>query len=81
MSYGYGFAVAGHSRRTIYSEDKFIYSGGMAPNGHGVMNGSTSDPTFSHYEAGSDHMMNLLFTYDENDKLTGILVNVPCPRP
>ena len=79
MSYGYGFAVAGHSRRTIYSEDKFIYSGGMAPNGHGVMNGSTSDPTFSHYEAGSDHMMNLLFTYDENDKLTGILVNVPCP--
>ena len=80
MGYGYGYAVVGHSRRTIYTEDQ---SSGdalrAAPNGYGVMYGNTAKDSFSHYEAGSDHFLNLMFTYDADNALTGIVVNVPCP--
>lgn len=81
ISYGYGYAVVGHSRRVCYSEDKSKTSQGLvvAPNGTAMMYGKTNDPTFSHYEAGADHFLNLLFTYDENNKVTGVVVNVPCP--
>jgi len=80
MGYGYGYAVVGHSRRTIFLEDQGsdnVMSG--APNGYGVMYGNTAKDSFSHYEAGSDHYLNLMFTFDAAQKLTGIVVNVPCP--
>ena len=81
ISYGYGYAVVGHSRRVWYSEDKSKTSQGLvvAPNGHAMMYGKTNDPTFSHYEAGADHFLNLLFTYNKENKITGVVVNVPCP--
>ena len=80
VSYGYGYAVVGHSRRTIYTESEFkMEVGSVAVNGHGVMYGKTNKDTFSHYEAGADHFINLLFTYDAQQKLTGIVANVPCP--
>ena len=43
------------------------------------MYGNTNDPNFSHYEAGADHFVNLLYTFDLSGKLTGAIVNVPCP--
>ena len=81
ISYGYGYAVVGHSRRTVYSEDRSKSQSGLviAPDGHGVMYGNPNRPTFSHFEAGADHFLNLLFTYDKTNKLTGVVVNVPCP--
>ena len=81
IAYGYGYAVVGHSRRVWYSEDKSKTAVGLvvAPNGHAMMYGKTNDPAFSHYEAGADHFLNLLFTYDQNNKMTGVIVNVPCP--
>jgi hypothetical protein len=79
MAFGYGYAVVAHSRRTIFTEDKSLISNDVAPNGNGVMYGNTDDPTFSHYEAGADHFMNLMFTFDRHRKLTGIVINVPCP--
>ena len=80
FAYGYGFAVVAQSRRTIYFEDmSLVKPNSVAPNGHGIMYGNTNDPLFSHYEAGADHFLNALFTFDENDKLTGMIVNVPCP--
>jgi len=51
----------------------------VAPNGHAVMYGNTNHEQFSHYEAGTDHFLNALFTLDKNGKLTGMVVNVPCP--
>ena len=48
-------------------------------NGHAVMYGDTNDENFSHYEAGADHFVNLLFTFDEKEALTGAIINVPCP--
>ncbi len=81
ISYGYGYAVVAHQRRSVYFEDKGAVGGPLtlAPNGHGVMYGKTNDPQFSHFETGADHFVNALYTYDENKKLTGMLLNVPCP--
>ena len=85
IGYGYGFAVVAHSRRTIYFEDAMKELNAsrprdfMTPRGYGVMYGRTNDELFSHYEAGADHFLNVLFTFDPNQKLTGMIVNVPCP--
>ena len=81
VSYGYGYAVVAHQRRSVYFEDRGKTQGPLvlAPNGHGVMYGKTNDPMFSHYEDGADHFVNAMFTYDSDNKLTGMLINVPCP--
>ena len=84
IAYGYGFATVGHSRRVIYLDDlsqRPTKSGrpGLSVDGHGKMYGNTNDPMFSHYEAGTDSFINLLYTFDMAGKLTGAVVNVPCP--
>ncbi len=84
VAWGYGFASVAHSRRTVYSDDTSLRPAaasnpGLMVNGHAVMYGNTNDPMFSHFEAGTDSFLNVLFTYDQADQLTGVLVNVPCP--
>ena len=83
VSYGYGFATTGHSRRVVYKDDYGLRGNkgnpGLAIHGHGVMYGNTNDPMFESYEAGSDSYINLLYTFDEAGKLTGAIINVPCP--
>ena len=84
IAWGYGFATVGHSRRVIYSDDvsqraNALKRSGLTVNGHGVMYGNTNDDKFSHYEAGNDSFINLLYTFDARGKLTGAIVNVPCP--
>lgn len=80
FAYGYGYAVVGHSRRVLYDEDMSVLRpSSLAPNGHAVMYGNTNDPHFSGYEAGADHFINFMYTFDEKENLTGIVVNVPCP--
>lgn len=64
IAYGYGYAVVGHSRRVVYTEDKALDSGRIAPNGRCVMYGNTADKSFSHYEAGADPTLNVMFTFD-----------------
>jgi len=80
MGYGYGYAVVSHSRRTVYFEDQGSFDPlAGSPNGHCIMYGKTNKPEFSHYEAGADHFVNVMFTVDADRKLTGMIVNVPCP--
>ena len=80
MAYGYGYAVVAHSRRVTYMHYVSTRNkSSIAPNGHAVMYGKTNDEWFSGYEAGADHFLNLMFTFDAQQKLTGIVVNVPCP--
>lgn len=67
ISFGLGHAVVGHNRRVSYF------------NGETRMYGKTNDPEFSHIEGGADHSVNLLFTWDAEKKLTGLIVNVACP--
>ncbi|OQA43764.1 MAG: hypothetical protein BWY52_01770 [Chloroflexi bacterium ADurb.Bin325] len=84
VAWGYGFAVTGHSRRTVYFDDVSKRAGsnnapGVRVDGHAQMYGNTNDPIFSHFEAGADHFVNLLYTFDAAHKLTGAIINVPCP--
>ena len=82
IAYGYGFATTGHSRRSIYLDDIGLRSGarpGIAIDGHGKMYGNTADDMFASYEAGTDPFINLLYTFDGAGKLSGAVVNVPCP--
>ncbi|MBN2451503.1 MAG: hypothetical protein JXR77_14015 [Lentisphaeria bacterium] len=84
VAYGYGYAVVGHSRRVVYFDDLSERPGaagrpGMIVAGHAAMYGNTADDQFSHYEAGADHFINLLYTFDEDGRLTGAIANVPCP--
>ena len=84
VAYGYGFAATGLSRRVVYLDDVSKRPGadqraGFSVNGHAKMYGNTNDPMFSHFEAGTDSFINLLYTFDAADKLTGALINVPCP--
>ena len=80
MAFGYGYAVVGHSRRSTYGVDMSLKNpNAVAPNGHSVMYGNTNDPDFYGYEAGADHFLNAVYTFDTNEKLTGIIVNIPCP--
>ena len=84
IAYGYGFAQVAFSRRVVFFDDLSKREGAVQDSGHGVnghvmMYGDTSDPMFSHYEAGSDPFVNLMFTFDGEDRLTGAVVNIPCP--
>ncbi len=84
IAYGYGYAVVGHSRRVVYFDDLSKRPGAVinsrsGVNGHAAMYGNTNDPNFSHYEAGADHFINLLYTFDPDGKLTGAIINIPCP--
>jgi len=67
VSFGLGHAVVGHNRLTAYA------------NGRSAMYGSTDRADFSHVEGYEDHSVNLLYTWDADRKLTGVVVNLACP--
>jgi hypothetical protein len=67
ISWGKGHAVVGFNRRMSYFD------------GSTVMYGDVNKPEFSHVEGYEDHGVDMLFTYDTERKLTGMIVNVPCP--
>ncbi|MCM8768644.1 MAG: hypothetical protein NC911_03040 [Candidatus Omnitrophica bacterium] len=67
FSYGLGQAVVGHNRRWTNTE------------GISTMYGNTNDPKFSHIEGYEDHSVNLLYTWDKNYRLTGVVINLACP--
>lgn len=84
VAYGYGYATVAHSRRVVYFDDYSLRPGsvarpGMNVDGHARMYGATNDDKFSHYEAGTDPFVNLLYTFDKAGRLTGAIINVPCP--
>ncbi len=82
VSFGQGYAVAAHSRRTVYNHDMTEGSdniGQKLSEGTARMYGDTNKPEFSGFESGADHYSNFVFTFDKDGKLTGIVINIPCP--
>jgi hypothetical protein len=87
IGYGYDFAVTSFSRRPVYLDDlskrppanpNLVYP----PTFSGVyskLHGNSFDKMFSHMEAAPDPFVNFLFTYDLDDKLTGVVFNVAFP--
>ncbi|MCM8767800.1 MAG: hypothetical protein NC921_03330, partial [Candidatus Omnitrophica bacterium] len=67
IGYGIGFAVVGRNRRVSYYD------------GHSQMYGKTDDLDFSHIEGYEDHSLNIMATFDREEKLTGFVVNLACP--
>ncbi len=83
ISYGYGYAAVAHSRRCVYFDDLSKREGNVQNTitvlGHAKMYGNTNEDMFSHYEAGTDHFANFMFTFDKEKNLTGAIINIPCP--
>jgi hypothetical protein len=67
IGFGYSYAVVGENRRVRYFDNS------------AQMYGSVDTEAFSHIEGHVDHSVNLLFTYDAEQRLTGVLVNQACP--
>ncbi len=67
ISRGLGYAVIGHNRRVQYSD------------GTTQMYGSTNRQDFIGLEGPSDPGVDMLFCWDLNKQLTGIIMNVSCP--
>ncbi len=83
VSWGLGTAVVGHNRRTTYFQDigareKAQLIGKFA-DGVTKMYGNTNDPLFSHMEGYEDHYVDLMYTWDQNRCLTGVIINLACP--
>ena len=66
-AFGMGFAVVGRNRRWVDAA------------GTSTMYGNTNNPAFGHIEGYEDHSVNVLATYDANENLTGLVVNMPSP--
>lgn len=69
IAYGMDYAVVGRNRRWVDQD------------GAARMYGLTKDKysSFRHIEGYEDHSLNLMATYDGNDQLSGLIVNIPCP--
>ena len=67
IAYGLSYAVIGHNRRIALAD------------GMRKMYATTNDPLFSHIEGYEDHSVDLLFTWDDKNDLTGIVINIACP--
>ena len=64
---GFGRAAVGLCRRVCYDD------------GSAKMWGDTNMANFTELESGNDSGIELMFTYDGNKKLTGVIANVACP--
>ena len=64
---GFGRAAVGMCRRVCYSD------------GHALMWGDADTATFTQLEGGNDSGIEMIFTYDADRKLTGVVANVACP--
>lgn len=67
ISFGLTYAVLGRNRIIAYKDGK------------SKMYGKTNTPEFSHVEGYEDHSVNLLCTWDQERKLTGVIINVAMP--
>ena len=67
IGFGFGQATIGYNRRICY------YTGETR------MYGGVNTPEFSHIEGGADTSVNILCTWNRQQQLTGVVVNLACP--
>jgi hypothetical protein len=63
----FGHAVVGHNRYAVYA------------GGSGQMYGVTNRPDFEGLGGYEDHSLDMLFTWNRDGSLAGLLVAIPCP--
>ncbi len=69
VAFGLDYAVVGRNRRWVDHQDRSCMYNLRDDN----------KEIFRHIEGYEDHSLNLLATYDEQNQLTGLIVNVPSP--
>jgi hypothetical protein len=84
VAWGSGYAVLSHNRRSVYSCDlsqrpEAVKLPGTNTEKYARMYGDTSDAKFMNIEGSEDHRVNVLYTFDEQNSLTGAVINLPCP--
>lgn len=67
LSNAFGRVPVGMCRRAVYSDNT------------AQMWGDTNTAVFTELESGNDSGMELLYVFDENKQLTGIISNIACP--
>ena len=67
VSWALGDAAVGYNRRLSYAD------------GSAIMGFDVARPDFSHVEGYEDHAVEMLFFWDTDQKLTGMLLNIACP--
>jgi len=72
VSYGLGHAVAAHHRIASYRDGSSRMAGSF-------QGGKVSDPDFTHLEGFEDHSVHLLYTWDAEGRLSGVVTNIACP--
>ncbi len=71
IAFASDYAAVGFNRRPVFSLD----SGEEIAK----MYGACSQDHFLRFEGASDHLLNILYTFSEDGRLTGAAVNVNCP--
>ena len=64
---GFGRAAVGMCRRAVYDD------------GSAKMWGETNMANFSHLESGNDSGIELIYTFDKNRQVSGVIANIACP--
>lgn len=67
MANEFGRAVVGHCRRVVYDD------------GTSKMWGDTNSANFAELESGNDSGIELLYTFDGDKNLSGVVINIACP--
>jgi hypothetical protein len=67
VSWGIDQAVVGFNRRVVFQDGKT------------KIHRNTNTPGFGHMEGIEDHTLSLLFFFDRNEALTGMVINVASP--
>lgn len=67
VSFQLGHATLGHNRRVTYTD------------GSAVMYGTTNTVNFNALEGPSDSGVELMYVFDKDGEITGVVVNVACP--
>ncbi len=70
ISYAQDYAAVGFNRRPVFE---------VSGEKETVMYGDCSQPGFKRFEGGADHTADMLYTWDTDGRLTGVMVNIPCP--
>ncbi len=68
-AYGLDYAVIARNRRWVDAEGRALMYG---------LDQNTAE-RFRHFEGYEDHSLNLLATYHPDGRLSGLIVNIPCP--
>jgi hypothetical protein len=70
VSFAQDYAAVGFNRRPVFELDGKKET---------IMYGDCSEPGFMRFEGGADHTADMMYTWDPEGKLTGVMVDIPCP--